>query len=118
VRNLSMTEIGFIILIGLLVLGPKRIPEIARNIGKAWRVFQEETKKAQGVFKEAFDEVDAAARELKTAADVGVIDRPDGAPAPPKPPAQASAPRPEPTPELIEQAASVEPAPDRLYEDT
>jgi TatA/E family protein of Tat protein translocase len=97
-----MGELMLILVVSLLVFGPNRLPEIARNLGKAWRVFQQETKRATDVFRDAFDE-----EEKKAASAAGVIDRPDGADAPP-------------TPVEVPKPLGPPPAPDgvREYEDT
>ena len=39
--NLGLSEILLIAVIGLLVLGPKRLPEVARGLGEAMRSFQD-----------------------------------------------------------------------------
>jgi sec-independent protein translocase protein TatA len=39
--NLGFPELVVIFLVGLLVLGPKRLPELARGIGEAFRAFQD-----------------------------------------------------------------------------
>ncbi len=56
--NLGLGELLVIALIALLVFGPNKLPEIMRNLGKAWRTFQHETQKATNVLRESFDELD------------------------------------------------------------
>lgn len=96
--NLGMGEIFVILVLALLIFGPQRLPEIARNLGRAVRVFQQETQKAANVLRQAVEE------EGTTRA--GVIDAPDAAP---RPRVEPDEPLPEP---------EVEPEPERRWEDT
>lgn len=64
--NLGFPEILVLLLAALLIFGPKRLPEIARSLGKALRTFQSEASRAAGDLRGAVE-------------DVGVIDEPDGA---------------------------------------
>lgn len=102
--NLGFGELFVLLVLALLIFGPNRLPEIARNLGKAWRVFQDESRKAREVFREAID-----TETLKTTA--GVIDVPDGAT-----PARTATPRPVARPAPIERA-EVDPVL-REHEDT
>jgi sec-independent protein translocase protein TatA len=78
--NLGLGELLVIVLIALLVFGPNKLPEIMRNLGKAWRTFQHETQKATNVLRESFDEVDQ-----ETPTTPGIVE----SPAPVKPPPQS-----------------------------
>ena len=42
--NLGLPEILVIGVIALLVIGPKRLPEVARGLGEAFRAFQDALK--------------------------------------------------------------------------
>ena len=42
--NLGLTELLLIAVVGLLVLGPKRLPEVARGLGEAMKSFQDALK--------------------------------------------------------------------------
>ena len=42
--NLGLSELLVIFVIALLVIGPKRLPEVARGLGEAIRSFQEAMK--------------------------------------------------------------------------
>ena len=42
--NLGLSELLVIFVIGVLVIGPKRWPEVARGLGEAFRAFQEALK--------------------------------------------------------------------------
>jgi len=39
--NLGLSELLIIFIIALLVIGPRRLPEVARGIGEAVRAFQD-----------------------------------------------------------------------------
>ena len=42
--NLGLSELVVIFVVALLVIGPKRLPEVARGIGEAFRSFQDAMK--------------------------------------------------------------------------
>ena len=42
--NLGLAELLVIAVIALLVIGPKRLPEVARGLGEAVRAFQDALK--------------------------------------------------------------------------
>ena len=42
--NLGLSELLVIFVIGLLVIGPKRLPEVARGLGEAVKAFQDAMK--------------------------------------------------------------------------
>ena len=42
--NLGLSELLVIAVVALLVIGPKRLPEVARGLGEALRAFQEAMK--------------------------------------------------------------------------
>ena len=42
--NLGLSEIVVIGIIALLVIGPKRLPEVAKGLGEAVRAFQDAMK--------------------------------------------------------------------------
>ena len=43
--NLGLSELLVIVIIALLVIGPRRLPELARALGEALRSFQDAMKK-------------------------------------------------------------------------
>jgi len=72
--NLGMTEILIILLIALLLFGPRKLPELGRSLGQSIREFQrgaksirEEFEKAASVqeFKEIKEEMAKPMEELK-----------------------------------------------------
>ena len=42
--NLGVSELIVIFVIALLVIGPRRLPEVARGLGEAMRAFQDALK--------------------------------------------------------------------------
>lgn len=42
--NLGLSELLVIAVIALLVIGPRRLPEVARGLGEAFRAFQDAVK--------------------------------------------------------------------------
>ena len=70
--NVGLGEILVIVLVVLLVFGPNKLPEIMRNLGKAYRVFQDETHKATQTLRDAFEEP-----VKPTPPGPGIIDTPD-----------------------------------------
>ena len=42
--NLGLSELLVIVVVALLVIGPKRLPEVARALGRAGRTFQDALK--------------------------------------------------------------------------
>ena len=86
--SVGLGEILVIVLVVLLVFGPNKLPEIMRSLGKAYRVFQEETQKAKDTLRESLEP-----RANQTPPGPGIIDTPD------------------------EQTAQT-PQPDRTHEDT
>jgi sec-independent protein translocase protein TatA len=75
VPNVGWGELLVIGLVGLLVFGPNKLPEMMRNLGKALRSFQEESGRAMQQLRDA---TDLSAVDAPVSSDVGVIDRPDG----------------------------------------
>ena len=42
--NLGLSELLVIAVVALLVIGPRRLPEVARGLGQAFKAFQETLK--------------------------------------------------------------------------
>ncbi|MFN5516050.1 MAG: TatA/E family twin arginine-targeting protein translocase [Cyanobacteriota bacterium] len=51
VFGIGLPEMGLILVIALLVFGPKKLPEIGRSLGKALRGFQEASREFESEFK-------------------------------------------------------------------
>jgi sec-independent protein translocase protein TatA len=131
VLNIGTGELLLILIVALLVVGPKKLPEIMRGMGGALRAFQAESHRAAEQFKAGFEQAEARAPGP------GVMDAPDQhAPGPydaaapagaatspvlsPPPEAGAYVPA-DPRPDLADETALADPAVTaavRLYEDT
>lgn len=105
--GLGMGELLVILVLALLFLGPKRLPEVATNLGKAIRSFRKATGELTGqleadeALKQPMRELKAALRDEPALASVAhtsaqanvaahanvAARRPAAAPAPPAPPA-------------------------------
>lgn len=81
--NLQGSEIIFLLLIALVVLGPEKLPDAIRKFGRAYAEFKKMANGFQGELKQALDE---PMRELKDTADamrnaVNFTDDPASSPA-------------------------------------
>lgn len=56
--NIGSGELALIAVVALLVLGPKRLPELARGIGKFMREFRRQTDEVRGVVEREFYKMD------------------------------------------------------------
>ncbi len=57
--NLGSGEIALIAVAALLILGPSRLPELARGIGKFMREFRRQTDEVRGVVEREFYKMDS-----------------------------------------------------------
>lgn len=53
--NLGMTEILIILLIALLLFGPRKLPELGRSLGQSIREFQRGARSIREEFEKAAD---------------------------------------------------------------
>lgn len=51
VFGIGLPEMALIMMVALLVFGPKKLPEIGRNLGKAIKGFQDASKEFEDEFK-------------------------------------------------------------------
>lgn len=56
--NIGSGELALIAVAALLILGPKRLPELARGIGKFMREFRRQTDEVRGVVEREFYKMD------------------------------------------------------------
>jgi len=56
--GIGLPEMGLIMVLALLVFGPKKLPEIGRSLGKAIRGFQEASKEFQDEFKKEAEQIE------------------------------------------------------------
>lgn len=56
--NLSITELLFLVVIGLLLFGPKKLPEIGRQIGKVMGEFKRASQEFQSQLNEEVRQIE------------------------------------------------------------
>ena len=59
VFGIGLPEMAVIAAIGLLVFGPKRLPELGKTLGRTLRGFQSASKEFEQEFRKVVDTVDA-----------------------------------------------------------
>jgi sec-independent protein translocase protein TatA len=67
VFGIGLPEMGLIMLVALLIFGPKKLPEIGRSLGKSIRGFQEAANEFQSEFKREAEVLEPA---VKTTAEL------------------------------------------------
>src|SRR2546428_535837 len=65
--NVGPTELLVILLVALLVVGPKRLPEVGRSIGKALGEFRRTTEEVRSTFEASLDDEPSPNGELPPA---------------------------------------------------
>jgi sec-independent protein translocase protein TatA len=83
--SLGPAEILVILVIALLVFGPNKMPDIARQVGKGMREFKRMQQHLSTELRDVVSEFDGSAEEATTAADTPVPSR-GGDPVPMLPP--------------------------------
>jgi sec-independent protein translocase protein TatA len=58
VFGIGLPEMALILVIALLVFGPKKLPEIGRSLGKAIRGFQDASKEFETEFKREAEQLE------------------------------------------------------------
>jgi Tat protein translocase TatB subunit len=76
--GIGMTELIVIFAIGLIVLGPKRLPELARSLGRGIAEFRRASMDLRREFMDASDEARIAPPQLGTPAKVEADAKPAG----------------------------------------
>jgi sec-independent protein translocase protein TatA len=72
--NIGPAEIMVILIIALIVFGPKRLPEIGRTVGKGLREFRRASQDIRDQFESNLDdEEDASAKESPEANEAPVL---------------------------------------------
>jgi len=91
--GIGMTELMVIFVIGLVVLGPKRLPELARTLGKSMAEFRRASNDLRREFMSATEEPDLSAPMIapRTTPPASPATPPAAAPAPESSPATAPA---------------------------
>ena len=62
VFGIGLPEMALILVIALLVFGPKKLPEIGRSLGKAIRGFQEASREFESEFKREAEQIEQAVK--------------------------------------------------------
>jgi sec-independent protein translocase protein TatA len=65
--GIGLPEMGLIMVVALLVFGPKKLPEIGRSMGKAIRGFQDASREFQDEFQKEAVQLQEA---VKTTAEI------------------------------------------------
>ena len=60
--GIGLPEMAVIMVLALLVFGPKKLPEIGRSVGKAIRGFQEASKEFEAEFKREAEQIELAVK--------------------------------------------------------
>lgn len=60
--GIGLPEMVLILVIALLVFGPKKLPEVGRSLGKAIRGFQEASKEFESEFKREVDQLEESVK--------------------------------------------------------
>lgn len=63
VFGIGLPEMALIMILALLIFGPKKLPEIGRSMGKAIRGFQEASKEFETEFKKEADRLEKVVTE-------------------------------------------------------
>ncbi|MEQ8200013.1 MAG: twin-arginine translocase TatA/TatE family subunit [Syntrophomonadaceae bacterium] len=75
--NLGPWEVGLILLVALIVVGPGKLPEVAKSIGKGMNEFKKVTAGYKKDFQEAINSIEETVKETdkgeKTAPPAGSI---------------------------------------------
>lgn len=111
--SLSFTEIAFVLVIALLVFGPRKLPELGKTLGKALGEFRRATTDLKSSFEAEVDLEDRQARRQARAERARKIQPVADAPAPippDDPPSNDPPPNDPPTPASPASSRSSEPA--------
>jgi sec-independent protein translocase protein TatB len=61
--NIGAAELAVIFVVALLLLGPEKLPELARGIGKFMREFRRQTDEVRGMVEREFYQMDVDVKE-------------------------------------------------------
>ncbi len=65
--GIGLPEMALIMVVALLIFGPKKLPEIGRSMGKAIRGFQEASREFETEFKQEAEQIEQAVKTLPQA---------------------------------------------------
>ena len=119
VFNLSGSEIVFLLLAGLVVLGPERLPGVVRRVGRTYgemrRTLNEYERDFKRTFKEPLDEVRSTVKDFKSS--IAGVDTTPSPPMRPEKSADPAAPGGSPAPSSPFSNAEMSAHPDRWKSD-
>lgn len=61
--GIGLPEMALIMVLALLIFGPKKLPEIGRSLGKAIRGFQEASRDFEAEFKREAEQLEKVVKE-------------------------------------------------------
>jgi sec-independent protein translocase protein TatA len=61
--GIGLPELALIMIVALLIFGPKKLPEIGRSLGKTIRSFQEASKDFEAEFKREADQLEKTVKK-------------------------------------------------------
>jgi sec-independent protein translocase protein TatA len=64
VFGIGLPEMALIMVVALLIFGPKKLPEVGRSLGKAIRGFQEASREFEGEFKREAENLEQVVKTL------------------------------------------------------
>jgi sec-independent protein translocase protein TatB len=70
--GLGVGEVIIILIVALVVLGPTKLPQVARQVGKGLREFRRHASDLQNTFDEVAREAEREERERERAAALGI----------------------------------------------
>jgi sec-independent protein translocase protein TatB len=79
--GLSFGEVLIILVVGLLVLGPSRLPQMARTLGKTLREFRKATTELRSSMEDEFYKMDDTQRPTVTSTTATAVPPPATVPA-------------------------------------
>ncbi len=116
---MSFGDSIFIFVLALLIFGPKKLPEIARQVGKALNEFKRASNEFKAQIQSEIDQLEVKERQKKAEEDQKILppaEPPPGAvhssymsPSPALPPPQSTSPEAETSPEPPIHSDSVNP---------
>jgi sec-independent protein translocase protein TatB len=107
IENMSFGDTAFIFVLALLIFGPKKLPEIARQVGKALNEFKRASNEFKAQIQSEIDQLEVKEKQKKAEEEQKTL--PPAAPPPGAVHSSYMSP-PEYAPSL-EASASIEPAP-------
>lgn len=60
--GIGLPEMALIMIVALLIFGPKKLPEIGRSLGKAIRGFQDASKEFETEFKKEAEQIEESVK--------------------------------------------------------